>query len=263
MRKRTVVILWLLLGGIGGALAVSVFAAIFHRLFPPDAPEQVFLPAESVEVEVVPQSFLDRLTVSEALAEGLRLENGELRDEANRLAQVVQTLSVQTEPVTRPPPPPVADILREDCPGVELPSFDYRAGFTAVQFEGRVDGGDQVAFGWKGWLRCEVDYGGGEWALLVDEPFTLENTRAATTAPPAPPRRSQRHYVGVQYALLTDSAAFDVSNFYDTSAQLVRFDPAAVRVYGGWRWFPKKRWTVRTGVFADHDSVGVDFGLDF
>lgn len=238
----------LLVTAVASAAAVGVFT-------PAPIPEKVYLPGEAVVTEVIPQSVLDQMAAGDALIEslGIRLDatTGELRDAENRLLNLRESLAVDTGPIAPPEPEIVERIVYRICDEQLPPSA--RARLEAFKFEGLTATGD-LSHGWTGWIRCEIAaHDASEWAVLVEEPFTLSNTRSAASAPPEPPRRLQRWYVGGQWAALTES--FDNYDVYT--------DTDRWRFYGGRTWFPGKRVSVATGVFVEKDGAGLDLRVDF
>ena len=149
-----------------------------------EPPEPIYLPAEVVIQEVVDQRQLD---MDAATITRLELVNGELRDEVGRLVKVTETLRVDTGPVEVAEPIFVDRIVREACETGQTPIG--RALLEAVKFEGLNEAGD-LKYGWRGQIRCEIaTTEAAEWAVLVDQPFTLANTRSQATEAPSPPER--------------------------------------------------------------------------
>lgn len=234
-------------------LAAAGVTLCYAALRPVTPGETVYLPGEAVPVEVVPQTFLDRLAALELAESRLTVENGQLRDENGRLGRVNRALQIDTGAVESPEPVEVVRVVREACVTDTVPVGRIRA--NLFEFEGLDEGGN-LAYGWAGNIACDIAAAAEapDWAVLASEPISLRNTRAVVTAAPAPPRRPQRWYAGLHYSLL---------DLNDPLPDYPTIDPTMVRAYGGRRWFPARRWTVRTGLFAQSDAVGVDLGLDW
>ena len=234
---------WLLL--IGGITAGVIFG---RTLFLPEPPPPVYLPGETVPVEVRSQDDINRLAVQSDLIDGLHVENGQLTDSLGRAVKALENVNIETE--GEEAPPEVEAIICPTLPDVPKPKF--RATANLFKFEG-LDPHGNLSYGWAGTISCQVTAGTGppSWADLVREPLDLRNTIAASTEAPEPPQRGARWYAGFHYSVLQDSTDY---NYYN---------PARFRVYTGRRWFPKKRFSIRTGVWADSRSAGVDLGLDF
>ncbi len=251
------VALLLLIGGVAGPILGGIVGRL---LFPGPPPEPIHLPSEVVEVESVDN--INTIAAQSETITGLEMVAGELRDKITGLkAQVSQFLSVDTGPVEPPEPEIITRIIREACEQ-EAPPMG-RASLEAALFEGFNSDGD-LNYGWKGTIRCEIaPPGGQEWGLLVDERFTLENTRAISAAPPAPPRRPQRWTVGAHYALVTDGISFFRTGDDYQEPISVSLDPNRFRMFVGRRWFPLKRYTIETLVWGERGAGGIGAGLDF
>ena len=241
-------------------LCVVAGVAIAFALMPSEpALEPVYLPPEVERVEIVPQSYLDDLAASHTLNDDLELENGRLVDENGRLMRVVDFLQVVTE--AAPATEPAAELISEACDEGEVRKLEYRAGVEAFLFEGE-DADGTYTSGWRGYTFCEVRRDASAWRVLASAPFSLSHVVAQTSVQPAPPRRPRRWYAGLHYSVLRDSTSFSLASDRDNPATFA-FNPASLRVYGGRRWFPLKRYTIRTGVFGDSGAVGLDVGLDW
>ena len=178
MKKRYVLLLILLLCGV---------SAIASRQFFPKTvkePEPVYLPAAAVPAKIIQ----DPETLAELAAvilerDKLKVANGQIRDEAGRLHKLIQVLSVATGPVEPPEPEIVKEIVHEAC-DTEDGALVGRVEVNAVEFE------TADSYGWSGKVLCEIAAPYAQrWTPLVDRPFTLANTRAAVSAPPAVPER--------------------------------------------------------------------------
>jgi len=247
---------WLILVVAGTGIVLGGVMA--SKLFPPDPPEPVYLPADTVTVEVVPQEFLDELASTHSLNSDLKLTADGLRDENGRLVQVIDRLKVQTKPEVAPEP--VVSIIKEACEDEAVATLVYRAGMEAFRFRGLDDEG-AYTYGWRGTVCCEMSPDGTQWSTLVREPFSLSDVQAVTTEAPEPVRRPVRYVVGIHYGLLLNSSTtvlFDSTYGIPTSLSPNRF-----RVFGARNFWPKSRHPIGLGVFADTDSAGVHMSYSF
>ncbi len=243
MKKRNILI---------AALFITGGVILGRTMFQPAPPEPVYLPAETVTVEVVPPLVLAELASRNDALAGMTLDNKELRDKYGRLLEVNAMLRVETEP--SPAPAPAIDIIREACIEQEVADLEYTAKMEAWRFRGlNVD--HELSEGWTGRIRCEVRSADSDWTFLVDEPFTLSNTVAVSTTDPVEPQRVHRYFMGIHYSVLLNST---YTQFDDFTSVL---QPTNIRVYGGLHMFPRKKRVYDIGLFADSDSAGVTLGL--
>ena len=242
-------------------LLLAVGTIIGRTLFSPRVPPEIrYLPAETVVERIDTPATLAKLAAESKSLKALRLsynkDTKELRDENGRLLKVVRRLSVDTGEVEESPE--IASIICPDTKS-DIPPIRryYRASMEAWQFEGLVEHGGDNVYGWNGTINCEMRVDGSGWRPLVSKPFDLAQIVAQAVEPPRAAQRATRWYTGLHYALLLDTTRFD------GPSQFSNFDPSRVRAYGGRRWFPKKRYSIRTGVFADSRAIGIDLGFDF
>lgn len=244
------------------ALLLVAGSVIGRTLVHPRAAEPVFLPPDTVRVEVVPQSFLDAQAASDALNSQLRLVNGDLRTENGRLVRIVEHLRVGTVPSPPPDPIVVDRIIREACD--EGTPLTYRASLDAFKFEGLDDDG-VLSYGWRGTVSCEVSPAAPKpqnWAFLARSPFSLSEVQAETSAAPEPARRPSRYTLGIHYGLL-DSATHIQTSFDTYVNGLVSISPDRFRIFGARIFFPKSRHPIGLGVYADPSSTGLHLSYSF
>ena len=230
---------WLLLLGslVGG---VVLGRSVFAPKVPPA--EKVYLPGDIVVQKVIDHSAMRELA---AERDDLLIINDELRDENGRLLSIKQSFEVDTGPVGPPDPVFVDRVVKEICDSNESPLG--RARIDARQYEGLTDDG-ALAYGWRGSVQCEIaESGGADWALLVDQPFTLANTRADGIVAPAAPKRVAGRigwYIGGSAPL---SSAVDVQSYRLPARGAVDFG-GSLRL--------GKRWHVQVGgQFSDEWAV--------
>ncbi len=252
-------------------LCVVAGVAIAFALMPSEpALEPAYLPADTIKVEVVPQDVLDRMAAANSLndrltiqRDKLTIENGQLIDKNGRLIRVVDFLRVRTTPGPPPEPEIVERIIREACGDEDL-NLIYRAEMEAYKYRG-LDSEGELGWGWEGLLYCEMSKGPPAqpyWTVLAMEPFKLENTTALTSVKPEPVRRPSRYYLGLQYGLLLNGTSFTSREDYSQTVTTY-IDPDRFRIYGGRTLWPKKRFPIGVGIFADSSSAGLDLRVSW
>jgi len=252
MKRWKVVVLIILFCAVTAFAARSIFLPVVEI-----PGETEYLPGEVVTIrkdtlETVQALAAERLTTSK-----LKLIEGELRDEVGRLYKVVELLSIDTGPVETPEPEVITKIIKQACADEIVPLGRARL-VGATKFEGLDEETGEMARGWVGKIRCEMaTYRDATWGLLVEEPFTLTNTSAVEIEQPGPARPFKRRYAGLHWAAVVDGRSFDLDY------KSVVFNPTRVRVYGGYRWWPDRKFSLKTGVFADSQSIGGDVGVDW
>ena len=97
-------------------------------------------------------------------------------------------------------------------------------------------------------------------AVIDDAPFDFDATNAWREAEQRLPVK--RWYVGAQIGLRLDDIVAGQYIFNGVSNDL-SVAPADVRVYGGARLFPRKKYTPRIGLHVDEFSAGLDLGFDW
>ena len=221
---------------------------------PADRPPDAVLPVEAVEVEVRSQADIDREVLDAGIIAGLREANGQLTDELGQAVKVIESLTVEGQGA--PAEAPAAELIQEVAadPERDISNLVYRPRAKLFKFEGMAHG--EYTFGWAGKIYCDVAEAADapQWSVLVWEPLTLENTVAAVTEQPKPPRRPHRWYATGRYAVLTDS-----TSFYDE----ISFSPDKLGGSVGRIWFPRKRFPIRTGVWGSASAAGVELGVDW
>jgi len=250
MKKRNIILMLVFL---------SIGAVIGRTILKPstDPPEPVYLPAETIIEEVVPQELLDKVAALSLSNANFIISDGELRDENGRLLKVVRSISVDTGEVEESAIVSAGIICPDTTTDTILPIRRYyRAQFDAFQFEG-LDSNNENVYGWKGEIRCEVRTDAVGWTVLVARPLSLSRVEIAATAPPAPPQRIHRWWASIDYAVLSNSTSFQFDQ------ELARFSPSSLRFHTGMRLFPRANRSPMVGIWVDSRAVGISAGLSW
>ena len=99
------------------------------------------------------------------------------------------------------------------------------------------------------------------------EPFKLGDPRSVVWEV-TPPYKGHKHrwYATLHVALVRETRTPELAQYiFDDVPNSITaaFTPDRLRLEVGRRWFPRKRYPIRTGAWADSSSAGVSLGVDW